>query len=439
MKSKILYTAICILFLTSGVSAQKMWTLEQCIDTALVNNRNIRQQKLMYSSKEIAYKQSKYDLLPSLNGSVNQDFGFGRSLDDNYNYVNSNSRGTSFGIGTSLLLFDGMKMKYNIEAKEMDLLASGTDLEKVEREIALNVSTVFLQALQNKELLKNAENQLVITRENIERRKELIQAGKLAEGEMYELLAQEAKEELSRVQAENSVKLSLLDLAQVMNLENGIQVDILVPEDLLSNELSLLSADAVYASALQNRPEIKGAQYRLQTSEKNVQIAKSYYFPKLSLNANMGTGYNSLAVDFQSPNSKYSFGKQLSDKLSSSVGFSLSIPIFDKFQTRSQIENAKLDVENGKIEIDKAKLDLRKSIEQAYYNAIAAKNRWESANKSVKANEEAYRFASQKFEAGRANQFESNQAKTNLAQALSEQTQAKYEYVFRLKLLELMK
>lgn len=439
MKSKILFISIIVLLFTSGVSAQKMWTLEQCIDTALANNRSIRQQKLVYSSKELAYKQSKYDLLPNLNGSINQDFGFGRSLDDNYNYVNSNSRGTSFGIGTSLLLFDGMKMKYNIEAKEKDLLASGTDLEKVERDITLNVSTVFLQVLQNKELLKNAETQLSITRENIERRKELISAGKLAEGEMYELLAQEAKEELSRVQAENNVKLSLLDLAQVMNVESTNQMDIIIPEDLLSNELSVLSADAVYSSAVQNRPEIKGAQYRLQTSEKNVQIAKSYYFPKLSLSANVGTGYNNLAVNLQAPTEKYPFGKQLSDKLSSSVGLSLSIPIFDKFQTRNQIENAKLDVENNKIEIDKAKLNLRKTIEQAYYNAIAAKNRWESAQKSVKANEEAYRFASQKFDAGRANQFESNQAKTNLAQALSEQTQAKYEYVFRLKLLELMK
>lgn len=436
---KILFISICLLLITSGVSAQKAWTLEQCIDTALANNRTIRQQQLTYKSKEIAYKQSKYDLLPNLNGSANQDFGFGRSLDDNYNYVNSNSRGTSFGISTSLLLFDGMKMKYNIEAKEKELLASGTDYSKVERDIILNVSTVFLQVLQNKELLKNAENQLNITSESIERRKELINAGKLAEGEMFELLAQQAKEDLSRVQADNALKLSLLDLAQVMNLETGNNLDVIIPEDLLSNELSVLSADAVYASALQNRPEIKGAQYRLQTSEKNVQIAKSYYFPKLSLSANIGTSYNSLAVNLQAPTEKYSFGKQLSDKLGSSVGLSLSIPIFDKFQTRSQVESAKLDVENSKIEIDKAKLDLRKNIEQAYYNAIAAKNRWESAQKSVKANEEAYRFASQKFEAGRANQFESNQAKTNLAQAISEQTQAKYEYVFRLKLLELMK
>lgn len=435
MKSKILFISISLLLFTSGVSAQKAWTLEQCIDTALANNRTIRQQQLAYKSKEIAYKQSKNDLLPDLNASLGQNFNFGRSLTSNNNYVNSNSQNTSFGVGSNLTLFDGLKMKYNIEAKKAELLAAGADVEKIEKDIILNVSTVFLQVLQNKELLKNAENQLQITKENIERRKQLIDAGKLAEGEIYELLAQEAKEELSRVQAENNVQLSLLDLAQVMNLDSSQSIDVVVPENLLSNELSVLSANEVYISAVQNRPEIKSAQYRLQSSEKNVNIAKSYYFPKLSLGANWGTGYYNMSNIQDNP----SFGSQFKNNMQTSVGFSLSIPIFNKFQIRNQIESAKLDVENTKIEIDKTKLELKKNIEQAYYNAIAAKNRWESAQKSVKANEEAYRFASQKFEAGRANQYESNLAKTNLAQAISEQTQAKYEYVFRLKLLELMK
>ena len=185
MKTKTIFISICLLLLTSGVSAQRAWTLEQCIDTALANNRGIKQQRLMQKSKEIAYKQSKNTLLPNLNANVNQDFSFGRSLDDNYNYQNSNSRGTSFGISSGLLLFDGMKMKYNIEARKSELLAAGADVQKVEKDIILNVSTVFLQALQNKEMLKNAENQLNITKENIERRTELIKVGKLAEGEIY--------------------------------------------------------------------------------------------------------------------------------------------------------------------------------------------------------------------------------------------------------------
>ena len=241
------------------------------------------------------------------------------------------------------------------------------------------------------------------------------------------------------MQAENNLKLSLLDLAQVMNLENYQTLDVVVPENLFSNELSVLSASEVYADAVQNRPEIKSARYRLQASEKNVAIAKSEYFPKLNLNASWGTGYNNLAVNLKNPTEKYTFGNQLKDKMATMFGLSLSIPVFDKFQTRSQVQNARLDVENTKLEIEKVKVELRKSIEQAYYTAIAARNRWESAKKAVKANEESYRFASQKFDSGRANQYEANLAKTNLAQAILEQTQAKYEYVFRLKILELMK
>ena len=436
IKSKIAcFFLLFLMFGASGASAQKLWTLEQCVDTALVNNRNVRQQQLSYKSKEIAYRQSKHDLLPDLNGSVGQNFGFGRSLTAENNYVNSNSKTTSFGVGTSLTLFDGMKMKRNIEEKEAELKASGADLEKVEKDIILNVSTVFLQVLQNKELLKNAETQLAITRENIDRTKELIQSGKLAEGEIYELLAQEAKEELSRVQSDNNLKLSLLDLAQVMNLEDYSSLDVAVPENLFQNELSVLSATEVYQSALLNRPEIKSAQYRLQSSEKNVDIAKSGYYPRLTLGANWGTGYYNMSNVPVNP----SFGNQFKNNMQTGVSLNLSIPIFNKFQVRSQVQTAQLDVENSKIEIDKTKLDLRKSVEQAYYNAIAARNRWQSAQKSVKASEESYRFASQKFEAGRANQYEANQAKTNLTQAISEQTQAKYEYVFRLKILELMK
>lgn len=435
MKSKILYISISLLLITSGVSAQKAWTLEQCIDTALTNNRTIRQQQLTYKSNEIAYKQSKYNLLPNLNASVGQDFGFGRSLTAENSYINSNSQTTSFGIGSSLTLFDGMKMKRNIEAKQAELLASGADLEKVERDITVNVATVFLQVLQDKELLKNAENQLEITRENIKRTKELINSGKLAEGEIYEPLAQEAKEELSRVQAENNLKLALLDLAQVMNLENHDNLDVAVPENLFENELSVLSIAEVYQSALQNRPEIKAVEYRLTLSEKNVDIEKAGYVPSLSLGANVGTGYYNLSNVQNNP----AFGYQFKNNLQSGISLNLSIPIFDKFQTRSNVETAKINVENSKLEIDNTKLALKKNIEQAYYNAIAAKNRWESAQKSVQANEEAYRFANQKFEAGKGNQYESDLAKNNLAQAISEQTQAKYEYIFRLKLLELMK
>ena len=424
-----------LLLAASQLPAQRLWTLEQCIDTALTHNRNIKQQQLSYKAKEIAYAQAKANLLPNLNASAGQNFNFGRSLGADNTYISSNSATSSFGISSDLTLFDGLKMKYNIEAKKADLLASGADWLKVEKDIILNVSTVFLQVLQNKELLQNAANQLDLTRKNMTQRKELIQAGKLAEGEIYELQAQEAKEEFSLVQAENNLQLSKLDLSQVMDLEDFKDLDVVVPVNLMENELALLSAEEVYNSAVQSRPELKAAEFRLQSSEKNIAIAKADYLPSLGFGAQIGTGYYNMS---RLPVNE-AFGDQISNNLSTALGFRLSIPVFNRFEVKNRVKSAKLEVENSKIEIEKTKIDLRKSIQQAYFNAIAAKNRWESSQKSVRANEEAFRFASQKFESGRANQYEVNIAKNNLAQSISEQTQAKYEYVFRMKLLELMR
>jgi outer membrane protein len=257
----------------------------------------------------------------------------------------------------------------------------------------------------------------------------------MAEGEIYELEAQKAKEELNRVQAESNLKLALLDLAQIMEIENVSDLDVTAPpvEQHISESL-LLSAEAVYESALVNRPEISGANFRLESAQKEVSMSKAQLFPTLSFGANMGTGYYHM-----SNRANDSFRSQWRNNMSNSIGFNLRIPIFNRFQVRNSIQNAQIALENNRLEMDKTKLDLRKRIEQAYYNALGAKSRWEAAQKSEIAAREAYRFAEQKFESGRANSYELFQAKNNLTQVLSEKAQAKYEYAFRLRILELLK
>jgi len=428
------YISVLLLFMPFLAGAQQAWTLQQCVDTALANNRNVKQQMLTKQTKEIAYQQARQNLLPNLNASANQNFVFGRSLAVNNTYQNTNSSQTSFGISSNITLFDALKMKHNIDGRKADLYASEADLEKIKSDIALSVSTAFLQILLNKELLQIATEQISLTRTNILRRKELVASGKLAEGEMYELLAQESKEELSRTQAENTLKLSMLDLAQILELDHFEDIDIVIPENLLESELQLLSAESVFESAITHRPEIKGAEYRLQSSEKSVLATKSDFYPLLTLGAQFGTGYyNSSGLD------NNSFNKQLSDNMSNSIGLNLQIPIFNRFDVRNRVRTAQIGVESSKLNIDNARLELRKTIQQAYYNALAAKSRWETAQKSEIASREAYRFADQKFESGRGTSYELYQAKTNLTQVLSEQAQAKYEYVFRLKILEILK
>ena len=417
-----------------GLSAQQKYTLEECVEIALENNRNIKQQELNTQQREIAYSQARADLLPNLNASAGQSFVYGRSIGLDNVYQNTNSSQTSFNIGSNITLFDGLRMKYNIDARKAEMYISEADLERIQDDIVMSVSTVFLQVLMNKELIQIANDQIELTKTNLTRMNELVENGKMARGELYELEAQMAKEEFNQIQAENNLKLSLLDLAQIMELENFSNFDVVVPNDIEIDEGLLLSPTSIYESALIARPEIRGAQYRVSSSETEIQIAKSAYYPSLSFGASMGSGYYNMS-GFENA----TFGDQLKNNRSTSLGFSLSIPIFNKFQVRNSVKNAQIALEYSKLEVDKTKIELRKRIEQAYYNAVGAESRWKAADKSELASREAYRFAEQKYENGRGTSYELSQAKSNLANVLSDQTQAKYEYMFRLKILELLR
>lgn len=426
-----LLTVICSVF---ALSAQKQFTLQECIEIALENNRNIKQQELDKQRTEIAYSQARSDLLPNLNASAGQNFIFGRSIGYDNVYQNTNSSQTSFNIGSNVTLFDGLRMKYNIDARKAQMYISEADLEKIQDDIVMSVSTAFLQVLMNKELLQIANDQIELSRANMKRLTELVNSGKMARGELYELEAQQAKEEFNQIQADNNLKLSLLDLAQIMELEEFKNFDIIVPEGILVDEDILLAPSIIYESALFARPEIRGAKYRVESSEKEIMIAKSAYYPTLNFGASMGSGYYNMSA-----NENKSFGTQLKNNRSTSLGFSLNIPIFNRFQVRNSVKNAQISLEYSRLEMDKTKVALRKKIEQAYYNATGAESRWGAAQKSEIASQEAYRFAEQKYENGRATSFELSQAKSNLAKVLSDKTQAKYEYMFRLKILELLK
>ena len=447
MKTKV-YLIFCALLITTLISAQKPWTLQQCVDTALANNRNVKQQAITKKTKVIAYDQARNNLLPNLNAGVSQDFKFGRIVGDNNTYLSGTaaSQSTGFNISGEVTLYNGLKLRNSIEARKADMNASDADLQKIKSDITTSVAAGFLQILLNKELLQISTDQLELTKNKIEQRKGLVAAGKMAEGEMYEILAQQSKEELTKLQAKNTLNLSLLDLAKFLELDHFETLDIVAPDNLSEADLKLLSAEEVYTSALIHRPEIIGAESRLKSSEYNVLISKADYYPSLSLSTGFGTGYyrdNSTYVDpftHISQSVVYdSFGKQFSDKINAGIGLRLSIPIFNKFAIRNNVRSAQLGVESNKISVINAKLELKKTIQQAYYNALSAKSRWDAALKSETASREAYRFTNQKFEAGRATLYELYQAKSNLTQVLSEQAQAKYEYFFRTKILELLK
>lgn len=427
-----------VLFLLAGLmvqlaTAQRVMTLQQCVDTALQRNRSVKQQEIARQSRQIDYEQARQNLLPNLNASVGQNYTFGRSLTADNTYQSANSSRSSFSISSSVTLFDGLRMKYNIDARLADVNASEADLAKIKKDIELNVTVAYLQALMYRENMTTAQNQIAMSEKKTEQKKILVDAGKVPEGELFELKAQLAREELNLTRATNDYQLALLDLAQIIELEDFRNLDVEIPSALMNSELTLLPEGSDLDQVLQNRPEMKAAGYRLKSNEKNVDIARSALYPSLSMGAQMGTGYYNLQGIANKP-----FDQQMSDNLSTGVGLSLQIPVFNKFEVKNRVAGSKLAVENSKLEMENVRMQLRKNIQQAYQNALAAQGRLRAAQKSEEASREAYRYAEQKYESGRATVYELYQAKTNLAQVLSELSHAKYEFALRIKAIELL-
>jgi Outer membrane protein len=420
MKNKTLIL-ILLMLPVFALNAQRTWTLQECIDTVLENNRNIKQRELIREQNKILYTQAKLDLLPNISATAEHNWSFGRSKNSNDNYQDKNGTSTGFSLSSGLILFDGLKMKYNIDARALELKNSEAELEKIRQDMIMNVSTVFLQVLLDKELLNNANELLELTNQNVAQKQLLVENGKLAQGELLELQAQQSREEMNILQAQHSLEYSLLELAQILELSNFENIDVVVPKDLPERELQLLDPETIYRQALTHRPEVQAAEYQLQGSQTNVNIARSSYYPSVSLNASMGQNF----YDWQKA------------PFSSGMWIRLSMPIFDKMATANQVKQAKIGVESSRIALENSKLEMRKSIQQMCANASAAQARWTAAIKSEQASLEAFRYANQKYENSRATVYELYQAKNNLSRSQSELTQAKYEYAFRLKILEL--
>lgn len=405
-------------------------TLQQCIDSALVNNLELRTQGNQYASQRLLYTQAKANISPSIEGSVGQSWVFGRSIGADNIYHAQNSSQTTFNLSANLVLFDGLQMKFNIDQARASMQASEANMEAIALQIRMNVSTMYLQVLLDKELLAVAEAQLADTQDKMRRDSALVAANRLAAGELLTLQAQAAQEELDVVQKRNIVYLSLLDLAQAIELTDIRGFDIVagVPAEL--EEQLVPDREAVYAAAVAGHPQLRALEYTIQANESLLKGYKAAYSPSLSAGANVGTSYYDMQGSDNQP-----FGEQMQSNFSSSVGLSLYVPIYDKLQTTTNVKRQKLAVENARLELEQQKKDLRKEIDQAYYNALNAQQERISAEKSEASAREALRYAEQKYEAGRASSYEYREAKTAYQQAQSTRLQAQYNYLFRLRIL----
>ena len=427
-----------LLVLTTLCTArsQERWSLKRCIDHAIEHNINIRQTANQAEQSRVDVNTAKWARLPNLNGSASQSWSWGRSqtavADEEtgeYNtvYVNTKNHNTGFSLSAGIPLFTGLQLPNEYALAKLNLKASLADLAKAKEDIAINIASAYLQVLFNIELHDVAQGQADLSREQLARIESLARVGKASPSEVAEAKARVAQDELQVVQTDNDYRLALLDLAQLIELDSPEGFEVEEPTaDVV--EAPLTPPDEIYQIALADKPVIRAAKYRLEGSLHSIRIAQSAYYPQLSLNGSLGTSYYSTI--------NRSFSQQMQDNFSKYVGFSLSVPLFNRLATRNRVRTARLQRENYALQLDDAKKTLYKEIQQAWYNAAAAISKYHSSRAATEASDESFLLTRKKYECGQANAVEYNEARQNLVKAQSDELQAKYEYLFRIKILD---
>lgn len=428
---------ICSFFLllTSVAKAQEPWTLEQCIKYAFDNNIQVKQQMLNIKVSEGTLLQSKLGILPNLNADVMHSNKFGKLKfpDDSSHLI---SRSNDFSISSSVELFKGLKNYHEIKKNQFDLLATIKDVEKEKNDIALSIASAYLQILYNEELVESTNRQVELSKMQVERTAVLVKAGSLPEGNLLEIEAQLASDELQLVNAQNERDLAYLSLTQFLDIKSPEGFKIQKPNlEGITNNLVDFTPNGIFESAQQSMPQIAASTLRVSSAERSLKSAKGGLFPSLSLSASYGTNYYHLNGRY--PN--LPFDSQFKNFAAASVSLKLSIPIFNGWLVRNNIVTERIALDKSKLSLENAKNVLYKEIQQAYSDAIAAQKKFKATQKSLIALTEAFRYTEQKFSVGLVNSVDYTTAKTKLAVAETELLQAKYTFIFKSKILEFYK
>lgn len=413
--------------------------MRRCIDHAIEHNISIRQTANAAEQSAVEVNTAKWARLPNLNAGAGQSWNWGRTQtaiknedtgDYSTVYVNTSSHGTNLSLNTSIPLFTGLEIPHRYALAKLNLKAAIADLEKAKEDISINIASAYLQVLFNEELHQVALGQARLSREQQARISRLAELGKASPAEVAEAKARVAQDEMNVVQTNNSYKLALLDLSQLIELETPEGFCLESPATDLEL-LPLTPPDEIFQTAMGNKAAIRAAQFRLEGSKHNVRIVQSDFYPQLSLNGSLGTNYYSTI--------NRTFRQQIDDNFNKYISLSLNVPIFNRLSTRNRVRTARLQRENYALQLDNAKKTLYKEIQQAWYNAAAAESKYTSSHTATVASEASFMLMSEKYENGKANAVEYNEAKQNLLKSQSDELQAKYDYLFRTKILDFYK
>ncbi|HZW62887.1 MAG TPA: TolC family protein [Flavobacteriaceae bacterium] len=427
------------LFLASlfSFSQEKKWTLIECVDYALENNITIQQAELNADVADINKQQAVMNFLPNLNGNASYNINTGANINPATNqFENETFRSASGGLSSGVNIFSGFENWKNLQRAKLDQVASQYQIDKMKDDISLFVANSFLQILFNKEQLKVLNMQNEITQENLERTQELVDAGVLPQGDLLELKATNATQQQQIIAAENALFISKLGLAQTLQLKDYQNFEIVDQEyNLISENILENQASTIAAKARDELNDIKIAETNLELAKKDLEISRASYFPTVSGFVSYNTRWSSSQTN-PFTGEEINFIDQLYLFDGTSIGVQLNVPVFNRFATRNSVKRSKVNVERLKLDLEQAELDLEANVYQAYNDAKNAKKAYEAAVQTEEARQLAYEYASERYNVGLINAFDFNQSRTQFENAQSDVIRTKYDYIFKLKVLE---
>ncbi len=431
---KKLFLAVFVLLYSLGSQAQeKKWTLQEAVAHALENNISIKQSELDVELAEIDRLDAIGNFIPSINAQASYANSTGLSINPTTNQF-ENIRFTSFSgsATTALTLFDGLRNVRALQRAKLAMIASQYSLELMKDDIALFVANAYLQVLFNKQSLEVLKSQNIVTQEQLERTQTLVDAGVLPAGDLLEIKAANADELQRIIVAQNNIRISLISLAQTLLIKDYQSFDIVEYDyNIYGTEMLMKSPEELIEQAKEERYEIKIAEENLEIARKDVELARGAYYPRLSAFFNYNTRYAD--NDFLNRD----FINQLYENDGTSYGLQLSIPVLNGFSVRNQVKRSLINVERSEYRLEQAELDLEANVYQAFVDAQGALKAYEAALAALEAQELAFEYATERFEVGLTNAFDYSQAKLRLENAQTEILRAKYDYIFKLKVIEL--
>jgi outer membrane protein len=433
------FSIVLVLFSVQSVRAQKkVWTFQECLDTAIQRNISVNQSRLNNEINKVDLKQSQAKRIPGLSANANEGFNFGRSINPTTNtYVNENYNSTNFAVNGNLNLFSGFQNNRTILQNKMNIEAGMSDIEKAKNDVILNITTGYLQVLLYYEILDAAKAQANADTEQVNRTQKLVNAGKVPELNLFQIQSQLATDNLAVVNAQSSLDLARVTLMQLMEVPAVDSFDVAVP-DLSEPSGALLQSNMeIYKKALAIMPEINSASIRTNSALQAIRIYEAARWPSLNLTAGMNTNYASKSTKgtFQNPQ-PYPFNEQIWDNVSQNIGLRLAIPIYSNRQIKSGIEIAKINALNAQLNEQNTKNVLRKTIEQAYTDLKNSLKKYEATKEQLSTAEVSYKTIEKKYNVGMMTAIDYLLEKNNFAQAQSNVIQAKYNYIFKSKVLD---